>query len=1077
MFDEAELETWVVEELGELEWKPIPGVELAPGSGERENWNELVLRGRLMQALRNLNPEVPEEYLQQAMAEVIAPKSQSSIAENERVHRILVEGYRGIEYIDHEGQIQNPTIRFVSANPGLNDYVAANQVIIRSRDHERRFDVVLYLNGMPVSIIELKRVGSSADLENAYNQLQTYVKEFPMAFRFANIVVVANDFEARYGTPYTPYEHFAPWNVNDDGLPVPEGTLTVDGEKATGLDLLLNGLFNVERFGQLLTDFTAFDNKPSGFVIRIAKPHQYFAVTKAVASTVTAMNGDKRAGVVWHTTGAGKSMEMEMYTAKIMRHPSMASPTVIVLNDRTELDQQLYDTFSVSELLPEAPTQIRSREELREQLSTRTSGGIYFSTLQKFGLSGVGEEREEEHPLLSDRRNIVVVVDEAHRSHYGFGDTADGYAQHLRDALPNATMLAFTGTPLKKWDRDTRKVFGDDIDIYDMNRAVKDGAVVPVYFEPRLLPLARIPGVTDDDIDAAAEEALEGLDELERDRIQRSVAVLELIYGTDDRLDRLAADLVGHWEDRRENMKEFIGGHGKALVVTATRSIAARLYSKIVALRPEWHNDADDKGKIKVIYSANPSDPEEIKKHMRRPSALAAVKARVKNVEDELEIAIVQGMMLTGFDAKALHTLYIDRPLKDALLMQTLARVNRTYRNKQDGLLVAYAPLVDNLNAALKEFTYDAADTGNKVIGQDIEEALSLTRSFLGELDALVGVEWKTKVAKGAKGARTAVIEVVSYLQNPQTPDNHDPEKPHSRPLAMQFKKVAGKLARAWALASGSSVAIDGSNDPGAYDAEIAKLRGDVRFYSEVKIWLTKLEAADRIANGQPISDNIKNILGKLVIESTEATGVIDVYREAGIDIPNLQDLDAEVFKESHTKSQVALLIDGLRRSLQQEARSATGNNEIRSKQFSERIAELMNRYTNQQLTSAQIIAELIELSKEVVAERDRGNTFNPALSNDELAFYDVVALNESAVDVMGTDVLAQIARELVATMRRDVRTDWTARDDVKAKLRRAIRRLLRKYDYPPDKQREAIDEVYNQMERFAPRYAEEAMG
>jgi type I site-specific deoxyribonuclease, hsdR family len=1059
MYSEAEVESWILDRLGELEWEKL-GVSPVPGAGERESWNDIVLRGRLNQALRNLNPGVPEEYLQQAIAEVITPKSQSAIAENVRLHEILVHGYRGIEYIDHEGQIQNPTIYFFSADPNRNDYVAANQIILRSPDHERRFDVVLFVNGLPLVIMELKKTSSRDDLEHAYNQLKTYVTEFPMAFRFANIAVAASDSDARYGTPFTPFEHFAPWNVDDEGAPVHNPISNVDGEEVTATDLLLFGLFNVERFGQLFTDFTAFDDTPNGLVMRIAKPHQYFAVTKAVGSTVTAMNGDKRAGVVWHTTGAGKSMEMEMYTAKIMRHPKMASPTIIVLNDRTELDQQLYDTFKISKLLPEAPTKIASREELREELTTRASGGIYFSTLQKFGLSGTDDQREEQHPLLSERRNIVVIVDEAHRSHYGFGDTAaDGYAQHLRDALPNATMLAFTGTPLRKWDRDTRKVFGDDIDIYDMNRAVKDGAVVPVYFEPRLIPLARIPGITDDALDAAAEEALEGLDELERQRIQQSVAVLELIYGADDRLETLADDLIRHWEDRRENMSEFLGGHGKALVVTATRSIAAKLYEKIVAQRPDWHDDADDKGKIKVIYSAAPTDPDELKVHMRRPNALAAVKNRVKNVDDELEIAIVQGMMLTGFDAKALHTLYIDRPLKDALLMQTLARVNRTYRNKQDGLLVAYAPLVDNLNAALKEFTYDAANSGKKIVGENIEEALELTRVFLAKLETLVGGAWRTTMKE--QGARKAILDVVASLRSPQTPNNYDPEKPDARPLAMEFKVNAGKLARAWALASGSD------------DAE--ELREDVRFYSEVKVWLTKLEAGDRVAKGEPVAETVKNILGKLVIDSTESTGVIDVYREAGIDIPNLQDLDAGLIKKETDESKIALLIDGLRRSLQQEAREATGNNEIRSKQFSERIAELMNRYTNQQLTSAQIIAELIELSKEVVAEHDRGSQFEPALSNDELAFYDVVSLNESAVNVMGTDVLADIARDLVATMRRDVRTDWTARDDVKAKLRRTIKRLLRKYGYPPDQTKEAISEVYNQMERFAPRFAEEA--
>ena len=500
VYSEAAFEVDALDLLGELEWKATNGRELAPGSGERENWRDIVLRGRLLNALRNLNPEVPDEYLQQAMAEVITPQSQSAIAENHRLHEILVEGYRGIEYYDANGKHQNPTITFFSRDPSKNDYIAANQITIRNLDKERRFDVVLYVNGMPLAIIELKQSGSTATVESAYNQLRTYVDEFPMAFRFANIVVASDGIDAIYGTPFTPREHMSTWRVDDDGEPFEQGPLVVvDGEHMTEFDMLMWGLFNVERFGQIFVDFTAFDEIDGELRMRVAKPHQYFAVAKAAARTIQATRSDKKAGVVWHTTGSGKSMEMEMYTAKIMRDARLDSPTVIVLNDRNELDKQLFDTFSVSTLLPEDPVHISSREDLRDQLSQRQSGGIYFATLQKFGLQGTKDKRELEHPVLSERHNVVVISDEAHRSHYGFGDTnADGYAHHLRAALPNATMIAFTGTPIDEWDRNTREVFGGEIDVYDMNRAVADGAVVPVYFEPRLIPLERIQGITDE---------------------------------------------------------------------------------------------------------------------------------------------------------------------------------------------------------------------------------------------------------------------------------------------------------------------------------------------------------------------------------------------------------------------------------------------------------------------------------------------------------------------------------------------------------------------------------------------------
>ncbi|MCT1414646.1 type I restriction endonuclease subunit R [Corynebacterium sanguinis] len=1057
VYSEAAFEVDALDLLGELEWNPVNGKELAPGSGERDSWREIVLRGRLLNALRNLNPDVPDEYLQQAMAEVVTAQSQSAIAENRRLHEILVEGYRGIEYYDANGKRQNPTITFFSRDPSKNDYIAANQITIRNLDKERRFDVVLYVNGMPLAIIELKQSGSTATVENAFNQLRTYVEEFPMAFRFANIVVASDGIGAIYGTPFTPREHMSTWRVNDDGEPFEQGPLVVvDGEHMTEFDMLMWGLFNVERFGQIFVDFTAFDEVDGELRMRVAKPHQYFAVTKAAGRTIQAARSDKKAGVVWHTTGSGKSMEMEMYTAKIMRDARLDSPTVIVLNDRNELDKQLFDTFSVSTLLPEDPVHISSREDLRDQLSQRQSGGIYFATLQKFGLQGTKDKRELEHPVLSERHNVVVISDEAHRSHYGFGDTnADGYAHHLRTALQNATMIAFTGTPIDEWDRNTRKVFGGEIDVYDMNRAVADGAVVPVYFEPRLIPLERIQGITDEAIDDAAAEILAGTEDEEREKAQRSVAVLNTVYGSDQRLSNLAQDFVRHWEDRRENMRQFIGAPGKAMIVVQTRDIAAKLYEKIIELRPHWHHDDDLKGKIKVIYSGAASDPSHLQKHVRNQSRMDAIKDRMKDAGDELEIAIVQGMMLTGFDAPPLHTLYLDRPLKSALLMQTLARVNRKFRQKESGLLVAYAPLIDNLQAAIAEFTKSSSTGDEKVIGQNIEEALVIVRGFVEKLNALTGEEWRKLEAIGEQ--RQARLQLLAKLRNPHTVDENE-----RYPLAKEFNSTAGKLARAWALASGS---------PNANE-----YRSDVRFYSDVRNQLIKMEAADRRANGEPLSEEIITLLSQLAVDSTASSQVIDVYGEIGRELPNLQDLNIEALNlRSRDESETALLIDALRRDLLQESRNATGNNEVRAKQFSERIRELMNRYTNQQLTSAEVIAELIELSKEIVAESNRGEQFSPPLSNDELAFYDVMATNGSAGELLEDDVLAQIARELVTALRRDAKTDWTVRDDVRAKLRRSIRTLLRKHKYPPEQRNEAVVLVLEQMERFAPRWSEAA--
>lgn len=1057
---EADWEQLVLDQMGELDWEYTPGAQVAPGSGERESWQDIVLRGTLDTALQNLNPEVPVEYLHQAAAEVLRPSSQDAITESHRLHQILRDGYRGISYIDQDGRERHPVIRLLSGNPGANSYRVVNQVTMRRAQIERRFDVIAYVNGLPLAILELKKAGNAAtSAEGAYNQLQTYVSELPMAFRFAALVVATDGISARYGTPFTPWNHFASWNVDDDGQPLPIGESGPDGSIITELDATLDGLFNLDRLGQILLDFVAYDEDASGLAMRIAKPHQYFAVTKAVGSTVQAVRSDGRIGVVWHTQGSGKSMEMELYTAKVMSHPQLANPTIVVITDRTELDTQLYDGFQRSTLLPEKPQQIASREDLRHQLSERRTGGIYFTTLQKFGLSPDERRAGAQHPLLSDRRNIIVMADEAHRSHYG---DLDGYAHHLRRALPHAALIAFTGTPIREADRDTRAVFGDDIDVYDLRRAVDDNATVPVYFEPRLITLNRVEGMDDDAIDDAAEEATAGLDEADKLRIQQSVAALEALYGAPERLATLAADLVEHWERRRSNMEPMIAGPGKAMVVTATRSIAARLYEQIIALRPDWHRDEDSAGKIKVVYTANPSDPPEITRHMRRPSATAAVKKRIKDPDDELEIVIVKDMMLTGFDAPPLHTLYLDRGIKGALLMQTLARVNRTFRGKQDGLLVAYSPLVDNLNAALREFTRtpDSSDLGTG--RRDTDEAAALVHTLVGEIREILTVDWRAiQNADARRGFLDAIAQTASFLRSPLTEGNTDPEDPDARPLADRFRPLSAKLDRAWALAAGH--------------ADIQPLAPEVRFYKEVRVWMAKYDARDRIAHGEPITDEARRLLSRLVEEASTSGGVMDIYQEAGLDLPRLDALTPEWIEQANKPSTAHLAIEALKASLLKEAKDVTSGNEVRTRLFSERITELMLKYTNKQLTAAEVIASLIEMSHEISAEADRGSSFSPPLGTDELAFYDLVSQNPEAVDVMGNDTLSQIARDLVATMQRDIRTDWTVRDDVKAKLRSSIKRLLRQHGYPPDQQPQAVRDVMTHMEALAPRYAEGA--
>ncbi|MBO0854960.1 MAG: type I restriction endonuclease subunit R, partial [Nocardia sp.] len=708
-FSEAELERLTLDELAENEWKPLSGSEIAPGKElGRASWEDIVLPGRMLARMRELNPAVPAQYLEQARAEILAPTSQDALAENKRLHEILIEGYRGITYIDHQGVEQNPTIKLVGSRVEDNELLAVNQVTVRSREHVRRFDVVLYLNGMPVGIIELKKAGSAqADLPSAHAQLATYLREFPMAFRFAVLTVISDGRAARYGTPFTSLNHYAPWNVDEDGKPVKAGEAFDDDHAGFELEFLIHGVLHSERFLQIRQNFVAFDETGTGLVKRIAKPHQYFAVTKAVGCTVDAVETDGKAGVVWHTQGSGKSMEMELYAHLVSKQPRLKNPTLVVVTDRTELDGQLFRTFEKSKLLGETPAQIHTRAELRSALSDKQTGGIYFTTLQKFGLTKAEREAGLDHPLISDRPNVIVIVDEAHRSHY---DDLDGYARHLRDALPNATLIAFTGTPISFEDRNTRKMFGDYIDVYDLTRAVDDGATVRVVFEPRLPEVRVVEGVSDADIDNAADEAVLGLDDVERARIEQSVTVINAIYGAPARVERVAKDIVDHWQNRSKAMTEFIGGPGKALIVGGTREICAALYEEIVKLKPEWESDSMTDGVIKVVYSGSAKDQGAVAKHVRRDSDNKKIRERLKNADDPLQLVIVKDMLLTGFDAPPLHTLYLDRPLKGALLMQTLARVNRTFEGKQDGLVVAYAPLAENLEKALAEYTITDRD-------------------------------------------------------------------------------------------------------------------------------------------------------------------------------------------------------------------------------------------------------------------------------------------------------------------------------------------------------------------------------
>jgi type I restriction enzyme R subunit len=1067
---ESDWELLALDELAELAWQPAPGNEFAPGSGHRKSWDDLILYPDVREAVERLNPDLPPDAVRDAVAAAATPASQDTYEENRTAHGLLTAGIRSVTYTDAFGAEHNPTIRLVDLDdPDANVYRAVNQVTVIDGEKNRRFDVVLYVNGLPLAVLELKRAGDEdATLQTAHSQVARYVQEFPTAFRYNSVVLLSDGITAKYGTPFTPYEHFAPWNTDEFGNRV--DPLDAEGIWDSGQNLAVHGLFTQPRFLSLIKSFVNF--VPSKRMKRIAKPHQFHAVSRAADAVREASASDGKAGVVWHTQGSGKSEEMVLTTTMVMKDPALLNPTVVVITDRTDLDDQLYSTFLESEILPEGPKQVLTRAELREELAAKRVGGILFTTLQKFGRTKEEKESGADHPLLSDRRNIVVVVDEAHRSHY---DSLDGYARHLRDALPHATLLAFTGTPLSQADRNTREVFGDKgdyngyIDVYDLKRAADDGATVKVYHESRVIRLVLDKDVDPTKIDEEADRITDGLDDTERRRVEQAVATMNRLYGAPARIRDLTADLVAHWEGRRERMQPFVGvsdkggAAGKAMVVCATREICVRVYDALRELRPEWHSDEIDKGAMKIVFSSNSrKDPDHLLAHALSDSRRKAVINRAKDPDDELELLIVNNMLLTGFDAPPIHTMYLDRPLKGANLMQALARVNRRFRAKEDGLLVGYAPLTENLQRAIAEYT--EADQEDRTLGQDLDRALDELRNEYDVLaDILRGFNWRARLDMPSKTAFIdTAIKAANYLRDPRTAGN-DPDKLDDprQTLGRRFREHAHRLERFYAL-SGSAANI-GERFP-----DHPSWRRDIQFFVEVRAYMAKYDAMDREARGLPVARDVELYLSQLTSSVVETGGVTDLFAEAGLETADLTHLNDALVAQLQNSETPHLAAEALRRLIERKMREVTRHNIVRRTTFSERLQDLMARYMRQQYTSAELIAKLVEMAKEVMDDARRGEKFEPPLDWRELAFYDAVADHGTARSVMGDEVLAGIARELVAEVRSKLKPDWIAREAVRARLRSAIKRLLARRNYPPDQAPEAIALVLKQMEHFA---------
>ncbi len=1036
-FNENTVELAALEYFSELGYRTLHGPDIAPGEpgAERDSYEDVFLWGRLRDAIRRINLSTSRALIDEAIKRVRRAESQSPIDENYRLHQLITEGVP-VERRDADGALRTTRLWLVDfEQPENNDWVAINQFTIVENGKNRRPDVLVLVNGMPLALLELKNpTAEHATLKSAWNQVQTYRQDIPSVFVPNAVTVISDGTSAAMSSYAGAFEHYAPWKTI-------EGREVVSDRPA--LEVLIKGVFEPKRFLDLLQNFIVFSDetatdKATGqptrvLVKRVAKYHQYWAVNAAVESTVQASrpDGDRRGGVVWHTQGSGKSFEMVFYAAKIMRDPRMANPTLVFITDRNDLDDQLFgETFAPARILPETPVQAATRTDLRTKLK-RASGGIVFTTLQKFA---PGEDGDA-NPVLTDRRNVVVVADEAHRSQYGFGETLDrhgrlrsGLAKHMRDALPGATYIGFTGTPIESNDKSTRSVFGDYIDVYDLTRAVEDGATVKIFYESRLAKI----DLSDNDLaalDELADEITETVEEDAATAAKSRWSRLEAIVGADSRLDLIARDIVEHWEKRREAL------FGKGMIVTMSRRIAVRLYEKIIALRPDWHSDDPAKGKIKVVMTGSAADPAEFQPHIHSKDVRKDLKLRAKNPDDELELVIVRDMWLTGFDAPSMHTMYVDKTMQGAGLMQAIARVNRTFRDKPGGLIVDYIGVFANLQAALQEYSPSDRDQAGVPIDDMVAVMLEKHDIIRGLLH---GVDYNSSPALTAPQRLAEYAKVLDFVMA-------DPDR------TKRFNDQVLALAKAFALA-------------GARD-EAAAIRNDVRLFTDVRAAILKIQNPDSGRGGSGAVE-IDTALGQLLNEAVAADQVVDIYKLAGVETPELSILSDAFLDSLAEKDKPNLQMGLLRRLLNDQIRTVQRTNLVQARKFSELLDEAINRYTNRSLTTAEIIAELVKLAKQMRDDAKRQDDLG--LSAAEVALYDAIAQNDAAVLEMGDATLKKIAVDLVWAVRTSVVIDWDQKESVRASMRSKVRRLLAKYDYPPDAEAKAIELVLEQAELFA---------
>ena len=1016
---ESDIETTAMNWLAGMGYSVLHGPDIAPDTAdaERSRYEDVVLTGRLRDAVARQNPNIPAETHEEAIRKVLSPNSPSLVQNNRTFHLMLVDGIE-VEYRDSDGTIRGGRMQLVDyENPENNDWLAVNQFTVMG-ETERRPDIVLFINGIPVGVIELKNpTDENATIWSAFRQLQTYKREIPQLFTYDEALVISDGVEARVGSLTADQERFMPWRTIGGETEAPSSDLE--------LEVLVKGLFDKERFLNYLKHFIVFEESGGDTIAKkIAGYHQFHAVRAAVDATVKASrpDGDKRCGVIWHTQGSGKSLTMAFYAGSIVRHPEMQNPTVVVITDRNDLDDQLFGTFArCNQLLRQTPVQAKDRVHLRELLKV-ASGGVVFTTVQKF----FPDDDELQFPLLSDRRNIVVIADEAHRSQYDF---IDGFARHMRDALPNASFIGFTGTPIEETDRNTRNVFGDYISIYDIQRAVDDGATVPIYYESRLAKI-ELDENEKPHVDPEFEEVTEGEEERHKERLKSKWAQLEALVGTEKRVALVADDIITHFEERLDAMD------GKAMVVCMSRRICVDLYNAIVEKRPEWHGEGDKQGFIKVVMTGEASEDESWQPHIRNKARREELAVRFKNPDDPLKFVIVRDMWLTGFDAPSLHTMYVDKPMRGHALMQTIARVNRVFGEKPGGLIVDYIGIGYHLKQALTDYT-ESGGKGKPAINKAEAIAVMLEKHEIC-CGLFHGFDWSSWIDGNAE-------ERLRLLPGAQE---------HILGLEDGKTRLLNEVA---ALSKAFSLVVP-------HESAI-KIRDDVAFFQAVRGVLAKLTAREE-SQSETAELAIKQLVSKAVVPE----GVVDIFAAAGLEKPDISILSDEFLAEVRNLPQRNLAVELLDKLLSDEIKAHSRQNVVKARSFAEMLEKSIRAYQNRTIEAAQVIEELIQTAKELRQARDRGEELG--LSRDELAFYDALETNDSAVQVLGDETLRTIATELVRTVRSNVTIDWTMKESVRANLRRLVKRILRNYGYPPDKQAKAAETVLEQAEVLCENWA-----